>query len=353
MIRAKIGKRFVARPESAAFSLSLAFEAGPGVTVLFGPSGAGKTLTLDAIAGFIRPDTGRILLDDRILFDAEAGIFLSPQQRRCGYVFQNYALFPHMTIRQNLEFAAERRPRLERHRRVNEMIERFRLGEMAGRLPREVSGGQQQRCSIARALIGAPEVLLLDEPAQGLDAPLRFEFYSVLRQVRAEFTTPMLLVTHDLDECLELGDEMLIIHNGRLIQSGSPRSILEQPANVDVARLLGVFNLLPAEILALDPARNTSRLRFGDFEFSGKFLNGRFIGDHVTVCVRPNALRALPRLGTPAPDQMPASLIRAVDKSDAVRLDFEHDISVEVPPRSYDPHVREWLIEFPCSFRVL
>jgi molybdate transport system ATP-binding protein len=353
MIRANIVKRFAARSESAAFSLNLEFEAGPGVTVLFGPSGAGKTLTLDAIAGFIRPDMGRILLDDRILFDAGANVFLSPQERRCGYVFQNYALFPHMTIRQNLEFAAERRPRLERHRRVSEMIERFRLAEMAGRLPREVSGGQQQRCSIARALIGAPEVLLLDEPAQGLDAPLRFEFYSVLRQVRDEFTTPMLLVTHDLDECLELGDEMLIIQNGRLIQSGPPRTVLEQPANVDVARLLGVFNLLPAEILALDPTRNTSRLRFGEFELRGKYLAGHFIGDRVILCVRPNALRAQPRVGTPQPGQMPATLIRAVDKSDAVRLDFERDISVEIPRREYDPRVREWLIEFPCSFRVL
>ena len=224
------------------------FQAAAGVTVLFGPSGSGKTLTLDPSPDSLRPDEGRILLDDDILFDGAAGVHLPPQARNCGYVFQNYALFPHMTLRENLVFAAERRPRLERHRRVNEMLERFRLTDAAGRRPHEVSGGQRQRCSIARALIGAPKLLLLDEPAQGLDAPLRAEFYEVLRQVRADFKTPVLLVTHDLDECFELGEEMLILREGRIVQSGSPRKVLDQPANVEVARLLGA--------LQSDPRRN-------------------------------------------------------------------------------------------------
>src|SRR5215469_11449964 len=139
MIKARIKKTFPARPDSAEFSLDIDFAAGSGVTVLFGPSGSGKTLTLDSIAGFVRPDEGRILLDDAILFDAATRVHLAPQARQCGYVFQNYALFPHMTLRQNLAFAAEQRPRLERHRRVNEMLERFRLQDMAGRRPHEVS----------------------------------------------------------------------------------------------------------------------------------------------------------------------------------------------------------------------
>src|SRR6204780_4911045 len=244
MIQVKLRKTFPARSDSAGFALDLEFRAAAGITVLFGPSGSGKTLVLDAIAGFTRPDEGRILLEDDILFDGATGVHLPPQARNCGYVFQNYALFPHMSLRENLEFAAERRPRLERHRRVNEMIERFRLGDAAGRRPHELSGGQRQRCSIARALIGAPRLLLLDEPAQGLDAPLRSEFYEVLRQVRADFKTPVLLVTHDLDECFELGEEMLILRDGKIVQSGSPRKIVEQPANIEVARLLGAFNLI-------------------------------------------------------------------------------------------------------------
>src|SRR5713101_623430 len=133
MIDARIAKRFPAGADSAGFSLDIAFEARAGVTALFGPSGAGKTLTLDSIAGFSRPDAGRILLDDQILFDAAAHVNLLPRERHCGYVFQNYALFPHMTLRQNLMFAAERQPRLERHRSVNEMLDRFHLADVSGR----------------------------------------------------------------------------------------------------------------------------------------------------------------------------------------------------------------------------
>lgn len=144
MIQARIRKTFPPRKDSSAFSLDVDFRAASGVTVLFGPSGSGKTMVLDSIAGFVRPDEGRILVEDAILYDGEAKVHLSPQARNCGYVFQNYALFPHMTLRENLAFAAERRPRLERHRRVNETIERFRLGEVAGRRPQELSGGQRQ-----------------------------------------------------------------------------------------------------------------------------------------------------------------------------------------------------------------
>jgi molybdate transport system ATP-binding protein len=263
MLSARIRKTFPARPDSAGFAIDLELDAGTGVTVLFGPSGAGKTLALDSIAGFVRPDEGRILLDDEILYDGAAGVHLPPQKRNCGYVFQNYALFPHMTLRRNLEFAAERSPRLERHRRVAEMLEKFRLNEVAGRRPHEVSGGQRQRCSIARALIGSPKLLLLDEPATGLDAPLRAELYEVLRQVRAEFKIPILLVTHDLDECFELGNEMMILSHGKIVQRGTPREILDQPANADVARLLGEFNLLEGVIRLLDPGRNLSRVQVG------------------------------------------------------------------------------------------
>src|ERR1700682_1020494 len=204
MLHARLRKSFAPRPDSAGFTLDLEFSATAGVTVLFGPSGAGKTLVLDSVAGFTQPDEGRILLDNEILYDGASKVHLPPQKRNCGYVFQNYALFPHMTLRENLAFAAERKPRLERHRRVTETLEKFQLTDVAGRRPHEVSGGQKQRCSIARALIGGPKLLLFDEPAQGLDAPLRAEFYEVLRQVRADFKTPMLLVTHNLDECFEL-----------------------------------------------------------------------------------------------------------------------------------------------------
>jgi molybdate transport system ATP-binding protein len=356
MIQARIRKQFAAGRESAGFLLDLEFQAMRGFTVLFGPSGAGKTLTLDCIAGFAHPDEGRILLDDQILFDGAAGVCVPPRARSCGYVFQNYALFPHMTLRENLVFAAKRVPRLERHRKIGEMLEKFHLAEVAGRRPYELSGGQKQRCSIARALIGAPRVLLLDEPTRGLDAPLRADLYSVLRQVREEFGIPILLVTHDFEECLELGDEMIVLRDGRAVQAGPPRRVMEQPANVEVARLLGVFNLLPAEIRALDPGRNSSRLRCQDFELTGPYYPGRLIGDQVWLCIRPDLLSAVPSNGRPGMNQIPASLVRTVEKPDRVRLEFASGIAVELERAVVEKYgsVKEWAIEFPqAGLRIL
>ncbi|MEO8097823.1 MAG: ABC transporter ATP-binding protein [Acidobacteriota bacterium] len=349
MLSVRLRKSFPAKPDSAAFSLEMEFETAAGVTVLFGPSGSGKTLTLDSIAGFVRPDEGRILLENEILFDATSGVHLPPQARSCGYVFQNYALFPHMTLRENLAFAAERTPRLERHRRVNEMLDKFRLTDAAGRRPHQVSGGQRQRCSIARALIGSPKLLLLDEPAQGLDAQLRQQLYETLRQVRAEFETPVLLVTHDLDECFELGNHMLILRDGKIAQSGAPADVLNQPATLDVAQALGRFNLLPAEIKALDPGRDTSRVQVGQFELEGRYFPGCFKGDRVTICVRPEQLTAAPRDGKLGPNQVAAHLERALEKPQWMRLEFAGNIAVDMPHAAYQlvRDTKDWMIEFP------
>jgi len=356
MIQARLRKNFTPGAESAGFSLDVEFQAAQGITVLFGPSGAGKTLTLDSIAGFVRPDEGRVLVDDQILFDAASGVCLAPRARHCGYVFQNYALFPHMTLRKNLEFALDRSPRLERHRKVNEMLEKFHLADVSGRRPHELSGGQKQRCSIARALIGSPRLLLLDEPARGLDVPLRAELYSVLREVRQDFGVPILLVTHDFEECLELGDEMLVFREGRIVQTGAPRKVFDQPVNVDVARLLGLYNLLPAEIRALDPGRNVSRIRYRDFELTGPYFPGRLIGDQVWLCIRPDLLSVTTRDGHSIGNQMPATLVRVVEKPDRLRLEFAGDIAVDVSRAEFEKHrgVKEWLIEFPRStLRIL
>ena len=357
MIEARLKKRFPPRTESAAFDLDLTLEAGAGVTVLFGPSGSGKTLTLDMLAGFVQPDDGRILLDDELLYDGAAGVFLAPQRRRCSYVFQNYALFPHMTLRENLDFAAHRWPRLERHRRVNEMLERFRLDEVGGRRPAELSGGQKQRCSIARALIGQPRVLLLDEPARGLDAPLREELYETLRQVRTQFQTPILLVTHDLEECFALGDDMYVIHSGRIAQRGAPAAIFSQPVSIEVARLLGAFNLVPAEITMLDPGRDRSKLLLaGGHELEGPYYPERLKGDRVWVCARHSDVRALPRDGRLRRNQIPSRLVRVVARPRGVLVEFEGGLAVEMSGGEFarQPRDTDWVVEFPSeSLRIL
>lgn len=340
MIQARIRKSY------GPFTLDVEFTAAAGVTVLFGASGAGKTLTLDSIAGFLRPDEGRILLDDVLLFDGAARVFLPPQRRQCGYVFQNYALFPHMTLRENLMFAAERLPRLERHRRVNEMIERFQLSGAAERRPEQCSGGQRQRCSIARALVSSPKVLLLDEPSRGLDAPLRAELYDVIRQVRANFRLPVLLVTHDLEECFELADEMILLREGRIVQKAPPREVASRPANLDVARLLGMHSVLEAEILHLDPQRNTSLLRVGEHRIAGQYYPGHLKGDRVWICVPHASVQAAPRNGPLSENQVAVRLARSHPRPGGSLLEFDNGLFALVPEV---PQNEEWAVQFPPS----
>jgi molybdate transport system ATP-binding protein len=352
-LAARLAKRFPPAADSAGFLLDIEFEAEAGVTVLFGPSGAGKSLTLDCLAGFVRPDSGRILLGDAILFDGAARVNVRPQDRECGYVFQNAALFPHMTLRENLAFAAERRPRLERHRRVNEMIDRFRLAEVAGRKPREVSGGQRQRASIARALIAAPRMLLLDEPTTGLDAGLRADFFDLIRGLRKELEIPLILVTHDLDDAVMLGDRMLVYSAGQIVQSGSPQAVLSLPASLEIARLLGHINVIPAEITALDPGRQTSRLRVLNGELIGPYFPGHFIGDRTNLVVRADDLRVHAQ---PGENRLSARLENRLEHARYEELHFSGPVTVLTPRHEYDSHrdLRDWYIEFPAdSLRLL
>lgn len=349
MIQARIEKTFPARVDSVPFHLSIEFEAGPGITVVFGPSGSGKSLTLDCVAGFAEPDSGRILIDDAIVFDSGARVSLPPQERQCGYVFQKNALFPHMTVRDNLLFGIPRLPSLERTRRVSDMLTKFELDGVGGRRPHEISGGQKQRCAIARALIAQPRVLLLDEPAQGLDAPLRSSFYEVLRQVRSNFQTPVILVTHSLEECLELGDRMLVLETGRVVQAGTPSEVLARPASLAVAGLFANFNIFEAEIVALDPSRNTSLLRLPDgSEVQNDYYPGHLKGDHVRLLATRRQLDAFPAENRhPSLNQLPVRLLRTVDLADAIRLEFHGDFTVEIPRGDIDRNNEDWLIEFP------
>jgi molybdate transport system ATP-binding protein len=333
MIQVRIARRFPAGEESAGFTLDLAFEAGPGVTALYGASGAGKTLTLDSIAGFVLPDSGRILLGDRILFDAEARVNLAPQRRACGYVFQNYALFPHMTLRQNLAFGAQAVPRLERRRRISELLDRFGLADLAGRYPRQLSGGQKQRGSIARALIAEPDVLLLDEPARGLDAALKKDLRTVIEEIRETVGIPILLVTHDVDECFALAAHMIVLEQGRIACQGSPPDLLRLPGTTAIAELLGDFNIWEAEVLALDPARDSSCLRLSGSEtlageIHGPYFPGCFKGDRIVICARPEELKLE---GRPGDNRIRVENPRITARAQSIRADFGNNLVVDVP----------------------
>jgi molybdate transport system ATP-binding protein len=197
------------------FALDVRFEADGGVTALFGPSGAGKTLTLRAIAGLITPDAGRIVVAGRTLFDSSAGIDLAPRERRVGYLFQQYALFPHLTLAENVGYGLHRLPKPARAERVAALLELVGLEGLEKRRPTELSGGQQQRGALARALAPQPDVLLLDEPFAAIDLGTRRRLRAELRRIQQATATPMLLVTHDPAEVRQLADTLVVFENGR------------------------------------------------------------------------------------------------------------------------------------------
>ena len=237
------------------FTLDVAWSAGDGVAVLFGPSGAGKTLTLQCLAGLIRPDAGRIVVDDRVFFDSATGVDLRPQHRRVGYVFQGYALFPHLTVGQNVAFGLRDRPRAERLARAAEVMERLGLGGLEHRRPGELSGGQRQRVALGRALAIDPPLLLLDEPLSALDAPLRRSLRDELRTILRGWGTAAVLVTHDFTEAYQLADRIVIYQGGRVIQSAPRAELLWQPASEAVARIMGLRNVLHGTVVKAMPDR--------------------------------------------------------------------------------------------------
>lgn len=222
-----------------AFTLDAEWSIDNELAVLFGCSGAGKSITLQMLAGLLKPDEGAIRLNGRTLFDSGCRVDLAPQERSFGYVFQDLALFPHMTVRENILYGAHGIPKDMREQRASEMILRFRLSGLERKLPNKISGGQKQRVAFARALIRQPKALLLDEPFSALDHPLRLEMQDLLKQIRWEFPIPVVLVTHDLPEARALADKLIIYAEGRVMQAGTPGHVLSSPAGPEKELLAG------------------------------------------------------------------------------------------------------------------
>lgn len=217
---------------------------GPGdpcsPTVLFGPSGSGKSTTLRCLAGLERPDRGMIRFGDEIWFDSARGIFLPPQRRQIGYLFQDYALFPHLRVAQNIAYGLAKIARPQRRHRIEEITALLGLTGLEDRYPKQLSGGQQQRVALARALVCRPRVLLLDEPLSALDAPTREHLRRQLRHWLVQLRITTILVTHDRVEAIALGDHVLIFEAGRVRQSGSVQQVFSAPLDLGVARIVGV-----------------------------------------------------------------------------------------------------------------
>ncbi len=222
----------------ATFNLSVQIEVGAEILVLFGPSGAGKTQTLNAIAGLMTPDAGEITLDGTVFFRAPgtlgvaqgktSTINLPARKRHVGYVFQQYALFPHLSALENVSYALWRQPRARE--RAEALLERMRLVELANRYPHELSGGQQQRVAIARALAMEPRVLLMDEPFSALDSEIRKQLHHDLLRLQAEAELIVIYVTHNLEDAFTVGHRLAVVRNGRIEQIGTPRDVYPSPA---------------------------------------------------------------------------------------------------------------------------
>ena len=265
---------------------------------LLGPSGCGKSTTLWMIAGLERPTGGRIAAGGVEFFNAASGRFLPPEQRNCGLVFQAYALWPHMTVAQNLAYPLKLRgmPRAERSRRIAEMLAVVDLDRHAGRYPFELSGGQQQRVALARTLVYNPALLLLDEPLSNLDAKLRDRARAWLAEMSAKFRTTTVYVTHDQTEALTLSSRIAVMDGGKIVQVGTPREIYEAPATPFVADFVGTTNFLTGRMEAAGAA--------GDADLSMVVLeDGQTLlvptppqmtpGVRVSVAIRPEGIETL------------------------------------------------------------
>ena len=226
------------------FALRVKLEADRETLALLGPSGCGKSMTLRCIAGIERPDRGSIVLNGVTLFDSGKGICLSPQKRRTGLMLQNYALFPNMTVRGNVEAGARReKDKKARGQRVDAALAAFGLEGLAGHYPHQLSGGQQQRTALARILVSDPAVLLLDEPFSALDSHLRLQLEGEIRRVIRDFQGPVILVSHDREEVYRLSDRVAVMAGGRIETAGDKREIFRRPRTRAAALLTGCRNL--------------------------------------------------------------------------------------------------------------
>ena len=238
------------------------------VLVLFGPSGAGKTSTLRAVAGLLRPDRGRIEVGGKLVYESGSRTWVPPHLRRVGYMTQQYHLFPHLTVEENIGYGLRGRPREQARDAVGTLLDSLLLAELASRRTWELSGGQAQRVALARALATTPDVLLLDEPFSSLDGELRRQLRGEIRGILARTNIPVIMVTHDREEALALGDTVQVIDRGRTLDRGDPLRVLGQPGQGRLARLVGVENVLPMRVAARNPRDGTMECVFREGEGS-------------------------------------------------------------------------------------
>jgi ABC-type Fe3+/spermidine/putrescine transport system ATPase subunit len=277
------------RTVEAVRGLSFSVPSG-SITTLLGPSGCGKTTTLRCLAGLSAPTQGTIRYGERVVYSSEAGLNVPPEERGLGMIFQDYALWPHMRVFDNVAFGLRLRhlAKQEVEQRVGEALELVHLDEHARRFPFELSGGQQQRVAVARAIVTRPQLLLLDEPLSSLDTALREEMRNELLRIIHRLGMTAVLVTHDHIEALTMSDQIIVLNKGRLEQAGAPDEVYRHPASLFVAGFLGTVNVLTGDVVREAGAIRVSGTGWSVLGHSRHELNGR-----AHAIVRPTALRVI------------------------------------------------------------
>ncbi len=328
------------------------------IVVLFGPSGAGKSMTLASVAGFVTPDAGRIAAGTRVLFDSAGRINLAPRERRIGLVKQDLALFPHLTVEQNIAYGLFRAAPDARRERVRRLVAMVGLDGLEGRRPGQLSGGQRQRVALARALAPEPELLLLDEPFSALDAPTRMALREELLSLQRALKMPVVFVTHDLGEAYFLADRLAVIDSGKIIQFDTPGRVLLRPESLGVARAVGVGNILPGEFEAVGD--KASRVRVGSVVLDTPPCPVS-VGTPVSVCLRPERImlvrpehvddagRENLLYGEIVREMSDGSNTTLFFRADARLMpDRDHDLQIEMPVYIYErldlSHRRRWTV---------
>jgi molybdate transport system ATP-binding protein len=321
------------------FLLDVEFQVSPGFTILFGASGAGKTTLLDCVAGLSKPDSGSISIGERVLFDSSRRLDIGVANRRCGYVFQNLALFPHMTVEENVHYGLTHVSHPVRKNRASAILEALRVSHLAKRNVREISGGESQRIALARTLVTDPEVLLLDEPLAALDAPTKSLIIDDLRHWNQAHQIPILYVTHSREEVFALGERVLVLSNGKILAQGTPHEVMTAPMHETVAQLIGFENIFDAVVDAVHPQRGTMTCRIagtaGPLVLETPLVRGG-VGSTLRVGIRAGdiLLATIPPTGLSARNILPGR-IKALEQHDAIvsarvqcRVDMEAHVTL-------------------------
>jgi molybdate transport system ATP-binding protein len=322
---------------SPAFDLDADLHLAAGITILFGASGSGKTTLLRCLAGLVTPDAGRIAIGDRIVFDADTGRNVSVQQRGVGYVFQSLALFPHLSVSENIQYGLSGLDASMRASRTAAVADSFRIGHLLDSRPGQISGGERQRVALARSIVTDPALLLLDEPLSALDYGTQSRIIADLRAWNAARRIPVIYVTHAHREVFALGERVIVLAGGRIAADGTPQEVMQAPAQESIAQLAGFENIVDATVVALRPEAGTMECRLADTRTEIEVpLSAAEPGSPVRLAIRAGdiLLATEPPRGLSARNVLPGRIRRLSQEGTTVIaiVAAGHDFEVHLTP---------------------